>query len=76
MHITWAQFLKRVFGIDIETFRGCGAVVRIIACFEDPAVIEKMLTHLNEKGASAIAFPNSHFFANRILSSGKTGAKV
>ena len=28
----WAQRLKRVFGIDIETCRACGGVMRIIAC--------------------------------------------
>ena len=30
--MTWAQRLKRVFGIDIETCRACGGAVRIIAC--------------------------------------------
>ena len=47
--MTWAQRLKRVFGIDIETCRACGAAVRIIACIEDPVVIEKILTHLDSK---------------------------
>jgi len=48
--MTWAQRLKRVFGIDIETCPTCGGSVRIIACIEDPAVIEKILTHLDEGG--------------------------
>jgi len=30
--------------------------VRIIACIEDPEVIEEILTHLDEKGGSAQAF--------------------
>ena len=47
--ITWAQRLKRVFGIDIETCPACGGAVRIIACIEDPVVIEKILTHLDAK---------------------------
>ena len=38
--MTWAQRLKRVFGIDIETCPACGGAVRIIACIEDPVVIE------------------------------------
>ena len=38
--------LKRVFGIDIETCPACGGAVRIIACIEDPVIIEKILTHL------------------------------
>ncbi len=51
--MTWAQRLKRVFNIDIETCRECGGAVNVIACIEDPVVIEKILTHLHEKAASA-----------------------
>ena len=72
--MTWAQRLKRVFGIDIdqsaglpigtaagcrgaggyrdvpdETCPACGGAMRIIACIEDPAVIEKILTHPDAK---------------------------
>ena len=43
--MTWAQRLKRVFGIDIETCPGCAGAVRIIACIEDHDVIDKILTH-------------------------------
>ena len=53
--MTWAQRLKRVFGIDIETCRECGGAVRIIACIDDPAVIEKILTHLDAKTTQADA---------------------
>ena len=51
MAITWAQRLKRVFGIDIETCAACGGVLRIIACIENPAVIKKILTHIESKNA-------------------------
>ena len=51
--MTWAQRLKRVFNIDIETCSHCGGDVRIIACIEDPAVIAKILAHLDEKTATA-----------------------
>jgi hypothetical protein len=54
----WAQRLKRVFGIDIETCSACGRALRIIACIEDPAVIKKILTHLDNKDASASAGPS------------------
>jgi hypothetical protein len=47
--MTWAQRLKRVFNIDIETCRECGSSVKIIACIEDPMVIKKILDHLREK---------------------------
>jgi hypothetical protein len=30
--MTWAQRLKRVFNIDIETCSACGGAVKIIAC--------------------------------------------
>ena len=47
----WAQRLKRVFNIDIETCPECGGAVKIIACIEDPVVIKKILNHLDEKAA-------------------------
>ena len=47
--MTWAQRLKRVFNIDVESCRAYGGAVKVIACIEDPAVIAKRLTHLNEK---------------------------
>jgi len=50
--MTWAQRLKRVFNIDIETCSECGSDVKIIASIEDPLVIRKILAHLDEKAAS------------------------
>ncbi len=47
--MSWAQRLKRVFGIDIETCTACGGTLRIIACIEDPAVIKAILAHLAGK---------------------------
>ena len=44
--MTWAQRLKRVFNIDIETCSACGGAVQVIACIEDPVVIKKILEHL------------------------------
>jgi hypothetical protein len=48
----WAQRLKRVFHIDIETCSHCGRAVKIIACIEDPAVIKTILGHLNTKASA------------------------
>jgi len=53
--MTWAQRLKRVFGIDIKTCHECGGTVKVIACIDDPVVIEKILSHLQEKLTSAPA---------------------
>ena len=47
--MTWAERLKRVFGIDIATCHQCGGEVRIIASIEDPLVIAKILSHLDKK---------------------------
>jgi hypothetical protein len=46
--MSWAQRLKRVFGIDIETCPACGGAVRIIASIEDPVIIKKILAHLEQ----------------------------
>ena len=43
--MSWARFLKRVFDIDIERC-ACGGKLKLIAVIEEPAVIEKILTHL------------------------------
>jgi hypothetical protein len=47
--MTWAQCLKRVFNIDIETCNKCGGAVKVIACIEDPVVIRKILSHMDKK---------------------------
>ncbi len=44
--MSWAQRLKRVFAIDIETCRQCGGRLRVIASIEQPAIIERILDHL------------------------------
>jgi len=44
--MSWAQRLKRVFAIDIETCPKCGGHLRVIASIEQPAVIERILDHL------------------------------
>ena len=44
--MSWAQRLKRVFGIDIERCVRCGGKLHIIASIEQPQVIAKILLHL------------------------------
>jgi hypothetical protein len=43
--MSWARLLKRVFEFDIERCE-CGGKLEIISAIEEPAVIERMLTHL------------------------------
>ncbi len=50
--MNWAQRLKRVFNIEIEICEKCQGPVKIIACVEDPVVIEKILKHLKEKAVT------------------------
>ncbi len=45
--MTWAQRLKRVFNIDVETCRVCGGAAKVIACIEDPVVIKAILIHID-----------------------------
>ena len=52
--MTWAQRLKRVSGIDMETCPACGGAVRIVACIEDPDVIETILGYLEEKSPGSV----------------------
>ena len=57
--MSWAQRLKRVFAIDIETCSVCGGNMKVIAAIEDLVVIKKILTHLRAKGLEAAGLPQS-----------------
>jgi hypothetical protein len=62
--MTWMQRLKRVFNIDISTCEQCGGAVKIIACIEDPAVIDKILTHLRQQAEKGL---HAHSVSLRLL---------
>ncbi len=51
--MTWAEPLKRELSTEIKTCPAGGGAVRIIACVENPVVIEKILTDLDLKSAAA-----------------------
>ncbi len=53
--------LDEVFHIDVETCSKCCGAIRVIACIEDPVVIDKILTHLDKKAALAepVVLPQS-----------------
>ena len=53
--MTWSQRLKRVFNIDITICNRCAGEVKIIACIEDPAVIKKILDHLDAKSGAPVS---------------------
>jgi hypothetical protein len=58
--MTWAQRLKRVFAIEIETCRRCGGKLRVIASIEDPVLIERILARL-QRAAPQDEEPRSPF---------------
>jgi iron complex outermembrane receptor protein len=49
MALNWAQRLKRVFAIDIETCLECGGNLSLIACTEEPWLIGKILRHVQQR---------------------------
>jgi hypothetical protein len=51
--MNWAQRLKRVFAIDIEKCPDCGGKLRVIACIEEPWLIRKILSHVQQRNAPA-----------------------
>jgi len=53
--LRWMQRLKRVFAIDLETCRRCGGRLEVIASIEAPAVIERLLAHLDRSDSAAEA---------------------
>ncbi|MDA7754476.1 transposase [Pseudomonadales bacterium] len=64
--MTRAQRLKRVFSLEIEKCEKCGGKVRVIACIEDPAAIQKILMHLglDEASQARNRSPPSGLFAH------------
>jgi hypothetical protein len=58
--MTWAQRLKRVFRIEIDTCERCGGKVRIIASIEDPELAGRILAHLQQNAAPAAGFTPAH----------------
>ncbi|MFT5115346.1 MAG: hypothetical protein ACI8P9_004694 [Parasphingorhabdus sp.] len=54
--LSWAQRLKRVFNIDIESCSTCCGTMKVIASIEDPVVIHKILDHLDSKTAVSSSF--------------------
>jgi hypothetical protein len=47
--MSWAQRLKRVLRLDLESCERCGGKLRVIASIEDPVVIGRMLDHRKQR---------------------------
>jgi len=46
-HYKWADLMKRVFDLDVLCCPKCSGRLKLLALIEDPAVIKKILKHLN-----------------------------
>ena len=55
--MTWAVRLKRAFNIDIKTCEACGGAAKVIACIDDPVVINKILGHIKAQQDSQFMLP-------------------
>ena len=42
----WAELLRRIFEVDPLRCPRCGEAMRIVAVITEPAVIDRILTHL------------------------------
>lgn len=57
--MSWAVRLKRAFNIDISTCETCGGAVKVIACIDDPVVINKILVYLQSNQSKQVMLPDS-----------------
>ena len=53
----WAELIRLVYEVDPLVCPKCGGVMRVMALIQQPAVIDKILQHLREKGRDARAGP-------------------
>jgi hypothetical protein len=51
IRLTWAQRLKRAFEFDVTVCPLCGGTLRVIADITDPAIIDKILSHVRQSRA-------------------------
>jgi hypothetical protein len=53
----WAELLRLVFRVEVETCPRCGGEARILGFVTEPAVIRRILAHLERRGVDARAGP-------------------
>jgi hypothetical protein len=54
--LDWAALLKRVFAVDVMVCARCEGPMQVIACIEEPAVVARILQHLD---LSAVPLPTA-----------------
>jgi len=58
--MSWVRLLQRVYDLDVERCGQCGGKRRIIAAIEEPAVVERILTHLGLSAQPTRRAPARH----------------
>jgi hypothetical protein len=53
----WAELLRRVFRVEVEVCPRCGGESRILGFVTEPAVVRRILAHLERRGVDARAGP-------------------
>ena len=53
----WADLMRRAFEADVLASPKCGGRMTVLATIEDPAVIQRILTHLGLSMDAGEAFP-------------------
>ena len=51
--MTWMQWLRRVYDIDVSVGPECGGRLKVLAVLTDPPVITLILAHLAKREARA-----------------------
>ena len=51
------QYEKRSYAVDVEVCPRCGGAARIVGFVTEPAVVRRMLAHLERRGIEARAGP-------------------
>ena len=53
----WAELLRLVFEVDVTVCARCGGEMRMLAFVTEPAVVKRILAHLERRGVDARAGP-------------------
>jgi hypothetical protein len=53
----WAELLRMVFKVEVEMCPRCGGEAGIVGFVTEPAVIRRILVHLERRGVEARAGP-------------------
>ena len=53
----WAELLLLVFRVEVGVCPRCGSAARIVAFITEPAVVRRILAHLERRGVEARAGP-------------------